>query len=147
MEEWRPSSELRRPLPARVINTAHLPQVWNQGDLGICGSFAPTYYVRNYYESKARGEGRWNPNNAADQKKLVSPMWTVLTSHHGGGTYGPWGGFMYEACETLCNRGYLTVDELRTDWRKARRYLEGDDTPLDYIYLFTYIKHLNSVKA
>ena len=29
----------------------------------------------------------------------------------------------------------LTVDELRTDWQKARRYLDGDTGPLDYIHV------------
>ena len=113
VEEWQPSCELRGPLPARVVNTAHLPQVWSQGDLGICGSFAPTYYVRNYYESKARGEGRWNPNNAEDRKKLVSPMWTVLVSDHLGNiSTGPGGAYVDEAIEKLCAHGYLTLEEL-----------------------------------
>ena len=38
----------RAELPSRVVNQSHLPRVWTQGQLGICGSFAPTYYLRNY---------------------------------------------------------------------------------------------------
>ena len=29
----------------------------------------------------------------------------------------------------------LTVDELRTDWKKAQRFLDGDASPLDYLHI------------
>ena len=70
----------RAELPSRVVNQTHLPRVWSQGQLGICGSFAPTYYLRNYYESKRLGEGRWDfeKDMETDRASSWSPMGTEL---------------------------------------------------------------------
>ena len=99
----------RAELPPRVVNQAHLPRVWSQGQLGICGSFAPTYYVRNYYESKRLGEGRWDFEK--DMDKMVSPTWSVIMVDHGQISV-PDGASPLETIQILCKYGFLTLSEL-----------------------------------
>ena len=99
----------RAELPSRVVNQAHLPRVWSQGQLGICGSFSPTYYVRNYYESKRLAEGRWDFEK--DMDKIVSPTWSIVMVRHGDGSWIN-GANPLETIETLCKYGYRTLAEM-----------------------------------
>ena len=109
--EYEPPAKKRGGPPSRVVNQAHLPKVWSQGSLGICGSFAPTYYVRNYYESMRRGEGRWDFDKEEDRAKMVSPTWSVIMVDHSAET-APDGANPLITLRTLCNLGYLTLAEL-----------------------------------
>ena len=99
----------RAELPSRVVNQAHLPRVWSQGQLGICGSFAPTYYVRNYYESIRLGEGRWDYEK--DAEKMVSPTWSVIMVDHGQISV-PDGANPLETLQILCKYGFQPLSEL-----------------------------------
>ena len=99
----------RAELPSRVVNQTHLPRVWSQGQLGICGSFAPTYYLRNYYESKRLGEGRWDFEK--DMDKIVSPTWSIVMVTHGNGPVIG-GASPLETIEKLCKFGYRTLAEM-----------------------------------
>jgi len=106
--EYEPP-QTRAELPSRIVNQSHLPRVWNQGQLGICGSFSPTYYLRNYYESRRLGEGRWDYEK--DTEKMVSPTWSIIMVQHGDGTTVN-GANSLETIKKLCSVGYRTLAEL-----------------------------------
>ena len=106
--EYEPPQTRAEP-PSRVVNQTHLPKVWSQGQLGICGSFSPTYYLRNYYESKRLGEGRWDYEK--DTEKIVSPTWSIIMVQHGDGTWIN-GASPLETIEKLCKFGYRTLAEM-----------------------------------
>ncbi|MCQ2403424.1 MAG: FG-GAP-like repeat-containing protein, partial [Lentisphaeria bacterium] len=102
--------QVRSALPASHVNFAHLPVVSNQGGMGICGSFAPTYYLGNYYLSLRDGGGRYNPK--MDSAKMVSPLWSVYMFRHGGTGSQPNGGDPVDSIRGLCEQGYLTLAEM-----------------------------------
>lgn len=105
--------DVRSAAPESHVNIAHLPKVWSQGGLGICGSFAPTYYLGNYYLSMRDGAGRYD--RASDASKMISPMWSVHMFRHGDGRTQPNGGDTLDSIRGLCEQGYLTLAEMPFD--------------------------------
>ncbi|MDD4539355.1 MAG: FG-GAP-like repeat-containing protein, partial [Lentisphaeria bacterium] len=114
--EWAPPmGATRAVLPDKVMNLAHLPTVNSQGQLGICGSFAVYYYLKTYYEAKAKGWGG-RPNPATTPERVFSPAWGVLSAPHGtkGTDLGsePEGASPLRAIETISASGALTWAEM-----------------------------------
>lgn len=78
-------------LPARVVNSAHLPPVaaGNQGQVGICGSICITYFTATHQLAKARN---WTaPGHNGDWTKVTSPAWGIWAYKHGAKDGKPWG--------------------------------------------------------
>lgn len=114
--EWTPpGGATRAELPEKVMNLAHLPTVNSQGQLGICGSFAVYYYLKTYYEAKAKGWGG-RPNPATTPERVFSPAWGVLSAPHGvkgtGETSEPEGASPLRAIEAISASGALTWAEM-----------------------------------
>lgn len=103
---------VRGEIPVAHSNLAHLPTVHSQGTMEICGSFAPAYYLFNYYISMRNGDGRYNP--AKDAAKMCSPMWAVYAVTHGGDDQ-PSGANSLVSIQTLCARGFLSWKEMPFD--------------------------------
>lgn len=104
------TSPTRAPLPARVVNTLHLPKVASQGQLGICGSYAVFYYLKTYQEARLHGWQR--PDPEVDPEHVSSPAWGVLAAPHGVVDGRPWGAHSGEAIEFICDYGSLTWAEM-----------------------------------
>lgn len=71
----------RAALPASVANTLHLPAVTSQGQLGVCGAYGITYYVKTYQEAREHGWVR--PDPAVDPEHCATTAYTYKLLRHG----------------------------------------------------------------
>ena len=71
----------RGALPVSVTNTVYLPAVTSQGQLGTCGAYGITYYLKTYQE--AREHGWTQPDPAVNPERCASPAFTYKLLRHG----------------------------------------------------------------
>ncbi|MDX9979814.1 MAG: FG-GAP-like repeat-containing protein, partial [Lentisphaeria bacterium] len=71
----------RTELPASVANTLYLPAVTSQGQLGVCGAYGITYYVKTYQEAREHGWVR--PDPAGDPEYCASTAYSYKLLRHG----------------------------------------------------------------
>lgn len=106
----QPQKMTKAALPSLVKNTAHLPVVTSQGQLGSCAAYATCYYMKTHQEAKEHG---WvNPSPYVNPERIASPAWGYNIAQRVPAYGGDLAVSHYVVADYICEYGIASWAEM-----------------------------------